>query len=87
MESSEANQGKEVDQDPQQQNVTEGNSSKEVGGGSAISEVEEVQARGRPQRGGQRQKGAKDKRANQEKEAGNKKKKSVVRPYLPNSTR
>ena len=80
MESTTTNQGKEVVQDSQQQQETEETPAEKVVDTDAVQEEVNVQARGRPQRGGPRQKGVSGKGTNREKENGNKKKRKRYPP-------
>ena len=82
MDSTTTNQAKEVVQDPQQQQETEETTAETEANTDAVQEEVNVQARGRPQRGGPRQKGASAKGTNREKEVGNKKKRKRY-PPLP----
>ena len=82
MDSTTTNPEKEVIQDPQQQQETEETTAETGANTDVVQEGVDVQARGRPQMGGQRQKGASAKGTNREKEVGNKKKRKRY-PPLP----
>ena len=82
MESSRANQDKEVDRDPQKQNEKQGSTNDTAVDTSVAQEMEGVQARDRPKRGGQRQKNTKEKRASEWGKDGNKKKRVWYPPLL-----